>query len=326
MKNKREDRFEAIVDQFVKNDLIAQEEYSYYLYGVKHLEVLIMTTGGVLLSGILLKEILFTVVFLITFSLLRIGWQGIHAKTKIRCFCYSLLLDTIRVKEGMEKPIAENLLNNEQVKESVLLLNEFHKNGLLKEGSANTLANGNFFVMLMYADDPELLQEYFDTICEENNKKPLSLKYVKIGEHYPPHRTGGMNSVLKGGNTEKAIDLLKRTVTDEEISNLLKYGTEEMEETPAMLQWMFGNDQWSKEKNAVKESLIAGFQFDGRVYKEQIDQLSQIYYSYSELFRGLSENPQEDYEKMMQEMEAAGINAITEEVNNQLDQWYNTVR
>ena len=59
MKNKREDRFEAIVDQFVKNDLIAQEEYSYYLYGVKHLEVLIMTTGGVLLSGILLKEILF---------------------------------------------------------------------------------------------------------------------------------------------------------------------------------------------------------------------------------------------------------------------------
>ncbi|MDE8707717.1 accessory gene regulator B family protein [[Ruminococcus] torques] len=68
MKNKREERFEAIVDQFVKNDLIAQEEYSYYLYGVKHLEVLIMTTGGVLLSGILLKEILFTVVFLITVS------------------------------------------------------------------------------------------------------------------------------------------------------------------------------------------------------------------------------------------------------------------
>ena len=56
----------------------------------------------------------------------------------------------------------------------------------------------------------------------------MPIKYVKIGEHYPPHRTGGMNSVLKGGNTEKAIDLLKRTVTDEEISNLLKYGTEEI--------------------------------------------------------------------------------------------------
>ena len=67
MKNKREDRFEAIVDQFVKNDLIAQEEYSYYLYGVKHLEVLIMTTGGVLLSGILVKgDIVYSRYFLIT--------------------------------------------------------------------------------------------------------------------------------------------------------------------------------------------------------------------------------------------------------------------
>ena len=33
MKNKREDRFEAIVDQFVKNDLIAQEEYFRYNQG-----------------------------------------------------------------------------------------------------------------------------------------------------------------------------------------------------------------------------------------------------------------------------------------------------
>lgn len=38
MKNKREDRFEAIVDQFVKNDLIAQEEYSYYLYAYGNVE------------------------------------------------------------------------------------------------------------------------------------------------------------------------------------------------------------------------------------------------------------------------------------------------
>ena len=70
MKNRSKDRFEGIVEQFIKNDLIAREEYSYYLYGLKHLEILSLTTGGVLLIGILLKEILFTVVFLITFSLL----------------------------------------------------------------------------------------------------------------------------------------------------------------------------------------------------------------------------------------------------------------
>ena len=35
MKNKREDRFEAIVDQFVKNDLIDTRGVFLLLYGVK---------------------------------------------------------------------------------------------------------------------------------------------------------------------------------------------------------------------------------------------------------------------------------------------------
>lgn len=122
MKNKREDRFEAIVDQFVKNDLIAQEEYSYYLYGVKHLEILIIATSGVLLSGALFKEVLFTVVFLIIFALLRIGWQGIHAKTKMRCFCYSLLLflSGIYVKKQAVRSI--NLLSQVVLTGSMLII------------------------------------------------------------------------------------------------------------------------------------------------------------------------------------------------------------
>lgn len=122
MKNRSEDRFEAIVNQFVKNDLIAQEEYSYYLYGVKHLEILIMTTGGVLLIGILLKEILFTVVFLITFSLLRIGWQGIHAKTKMRCFCYSLLLFLSGIYVKKQAVRSSNLLSQVVLTGSMLII------------------------------------------------------------------------------------------------------------------------------------------------------------------------------------------------------------
>lgn len=92
---------------------------------------------------------------------------------------YTEILDTIRVKEGMEKPIAENLLNNEQVKESVLLLNEFHKNGLLKEGSANTLANGNFFVMLMYADQRLFLKE-----ADSGKLRQLSLSEELLKEDF----------------------------------------------------------------------------------------------------------------------------------------------
>ena len=103
--------------------------------------------------------------------------------------------------------------------------------------------------------------------------------------------------MLKGGKHRKQSSLLKRTVTDEEISNLLKYGTEENGRNTGDASMDVWERSVEQGENAVKESLIAGFQFDGRVYKEQIDQLSQIYYSYSELFRGLSENPQEDYEK-----------------------------
>lgn len=51
-----------------------------------------MTTGGVLLKWHIVKGDIVYSRISNYFSLLRIGWQGIHAKTKIRCFCYSLLL------------------------------------------------------------------------------------------------------------------------------------------------------------------------------------------------------------------------------------------
>ena len=235
---------------------------------------------------------------------------------------YTELLDAIRIEETRTMPVAESLLENQHVKDTTLLLNEFHEEGLLAEGTIETLAEGNFFVTVMYADTPELIQEYIDSICEEQEKPFLSLEFIKVGEHYTSYRTGGMNSVIKGENTEKALEVLKRTVTDKEISYLLKYGNEDMEEIPIMLQWMFGNYLWDKKTDNTICSLIAGFQFDGSQYKEQIDQLSKIYYSYSELFRGVSENPQEDYIKLMEEMKAAGIDEVVTEVNVQLEQWY----
>lgn len=235
---------------------------------------------------------------------------------------YTELLDTIRIKETGTMPVAENLLENQYVKDTTLLLNKFHEQGLLAEGKIEVLTEGNFFVTVMCADESELIQKYIDAMCEEQGKQFLSLEFIKVGEHYTSYRTGGMNSVIKGENTEKALEILKKTVTDKEISDLLKYGSEDMEEIPIMLQWMFGNDRWDKKGDDVVCSSIAGFQFDGSEYKEQIDQLSKIYYSYSDLFRGLSENPQEEYKKLTKEMKIAGIDEVVAEVNVQLEQWY----
>ena len=44
---------------------------------------------------------------------------------------YTELLDVIRIKEQEEIPRAENILENEQIRNSVLILNEFYKNGYL---------------------------------------------------------------------------------------------------------------------------------------------------------------------------------------------------
>ena len=234
---------------------------------------------------------------------------------------YTELLDVIRIKEQEEIPRAENILENEQIRNSVLILNEFYKNGYLREASESTIVNGNFFINIMYADAPELLQEYFDSLCKDAGKPVLKLKFVKIGEHYTTYRTGGMNSVIANGNEDAALEILRWVTTDKEISDYLKYGNEELGNVPVMMQWMFGNDRWYRKSDQTVSSVIAGFQFDGSGYKEKIDELSLIFYKHENLFRGMSESPEEEYESMIEEMRDEGINQVAEAVNIQLDEW-----
>ena len=200
-------------------------------------------------------------------------------------------------------------------------MNEFYKNGYLREASESTIVNGNFFINIMYADAPELLQEYFDSLCKDAGKPVLKLKFVKIGEHYTTYRTGGMNSVIANGNEDAALEILRWVTTDKEISDYLKYGNEELGNVPVMMQWMFGNDRWYRKSDQTVSSVIAGFQFDGSGYKEKIDELSLIFYKHENLFRGMSESPEEEYESMIEEMRDEGINQVVEAVNIQLDEW-----
>ncbi len=180
---------------------------------------------------------------------------------------------------------------------------------------------GIFFITIMYGDDPKFIQEYFNQITEEAEKPELSLTYKKLGEHYTSYRTGGMNSVLQGKNEEQALELLKLTVTDKEISHLLKYGNENVPVVPPMLRWMFGNDSFDIKKKEDNCSEIAGFQFDGSGYKAEIDEISKIFYQYSNLFRGFSENVESDYENMLSALQEKGVDDVLVEVNRQLEEW-----
>ena len=130
-----------------------------------------------------------------------------------------------------------------------------------------------------------------------------------------------MNSILKGDHEEEALELLKLTVTDKEISHLLKYGNENVLNVSPMLKWMFGNDSFDIEKKEDNCSEIAGFQFDGSAYKVEIDEISKIFYQYSNLFRGFSKNAEKDYENMLTELQEKGMEDILAEVNRQLKEW-----
>lgn len=88
-----------------------------------------------------------------------------------------------------------------------------------------------------------------------------------------------------------------------------------------MLKWMFGNDSFDIEKKEDNCSEIAGFQFDGSAYKVEIDEISKIFYQYSNLFRGFSKNAEKDYENMLTELQEKGMEDILAEVNRQLKEW-----
>lgn len=234
---------------------------------------------------------------------------------------YSELLDMIQVNEKDGTLVAQNILENEEIRNNVRMFNAFRKEGLLKESSQKTIENGNFFLTIMYGDDPKFVQEYFDQITEAAGKSSLSLTYKKLGNHYTSYRTGGMNCVLKGENEEQALELLKLTVTDEELSHLLKYGNENVPNVPLMMKWLFGNDSFDIEKKEDTCSKIAGFQFDGSTYKKEIDGISEVFYQYSNLFRGFSEDVEGDYENLLNALREKGVNDVLADVNRQLEEW-----
>ena len=130
-----------------------------------------------------------------------------------------------------------------------------------------------------------------------------------------------MNCVLKGENEEQALELLKLTVTDEELSHLLKYGNENVPNVPLMMKWLFGNDSFDIEKKEDTCSKIAGFQFDGSTYKKEIDGISEVFYQYSNLFRGFSEDVEGDYENLLNALREKGVNDVLADVNRQLEEW-----
>lgn len=91
MISKNEEHLRKLVDKLVELKIIDENEKVYYLYGLRHLQLLVLITVAVLIMGSVLDELMFSIVFISIFSMLRTKWKGFHARTKEKFFFYSVI-------------------------------------------------------------------------------------------------------------------------------------------------------------------------------------------------------------------------------------------
>lgn len=86
MISKNEEHLRKVVDKLVELKIIDENEKVYYLYGLRHLQLLVLTTVAVLIMGSVLDELMFSIVFISTFSMLRTKWKGFQQEQKKSVF------------------------------------------------------------------------------------------------------------------------------------------------------------------------------------------------------------------------------------------------
>lgn len=80
-----------ITDSFVKNKVIDEDDRDVYDYGVKLLLSTLFSITVILITAVILKRLLPTVLFLIGFIIMRLCSGGYHANHYFTCFIVTML-------------------------------------------------------------------------------------------------------------------------------------------------------------------------------------------------------------------------------------------
>lgn len=83
---------EAVTRKLQENNTINEEQYEICLYGLQQGFTIILNIVTTFIIGMIMKGLLYAVVFTILYIPLRSNAGGYHAKTAIRCYLYSILL------------------------------------------------------------------------------------------------------------------------------------------------------------------------------------------------------------------------------------------
>ena len=83
---------EAVTRKLQENNTIDEEQYEICRYGLQQGFTIILNIVTTFIIGMIMKGLLYAVVFMILYIPLRSNAGGYHAKTAIRCYLYSILL------------------------------------------------------------------------------------------------------------------------------------------------------------------------------------------------------------------------------------------
>lgn len=86
---------EQITDKLLENKIIENENRNLYNFAIQQTLIMMLNVLTSLLLGIIIHMIGYTILFMISFIPLRIFAGGVHAKTPIRCYAYSMIILTM---------------------------------------------------------------------------------------------------------------------------------------------------------------------------------------------------------------------------------------
>ena len=82
---------ETVVERLLRKNVIIKEDYEIYEFGIKQLIITIVNMITAIVIGIVTKELVQTIIFVLAFMIIRSNAGGYHATTPLKCYVLSTL-------------------------------------------------------------------------------------------------------------------------------------------------------------------------------------------------------------------------------------------
>ena len=80
------------VNKLINSNIIKKEDSEIYSYGFKEMLFITLNIITTLFIGLIFNKIFEIILFMITYSSIRVYAGGYHARTKLRCYIFSVLM------------------------------------------------------------------------------------------------------------------------------------------------------------------------------------------------------------------------------------------